>query len=156
MIHFEPTTAADFATYVDRAIAEYAADHVKSGRWTEEEALEKSRQEFAELLPQGVATPDHYIYSVFNDAGERVGILWLNMRGEGARRSAWIYEIEIFSAYRRQGYGEAAFHEMERRVRELGGHKVGLHVFGHNAPAYAMYTKLGYQPKNIRMEKELE
>ena len=48
------------------------------------------------------------------------------------------------------------FHEMERRVRDLGGHQIGLHVFGHNQPAYAMYTKLGYVPTNITMAKALD
>ena len=38
----------------------------------------------------------------------------------------------------------------------MGLHKMGLHVFGHNLAARALYEKLGYVPVNINMEKQLD
>jgi ribosomal protein S18 acetylase RimI-like enzyme len=41
------------------------------------------------------------------------------------------------------------------KARELGADTVGLHVFGHNAPAYALYRSLGFVETNISMSLEL-
>ena len=38
---------------------------------------------------------------------------------------------------------------------ELGIDRVELHVFGHNAPARALYEKAGYTPASIVMVKQL-
>jgi len=46
MVTLEPMTEAEFQSFVEPAIAEYAQGHVTDGQWAEEEALEKSRKEF--------------------------------------------------------------------------------------------------------------
>lgn len=45
---------------------------------------------------------------------------------------------------------------LEGEVRALGLSGVGLHVFGHNAGALALYRKLGYQPTSIQMFKAID
>ena len=44
---------------------------------------------------------------------------------------------------------------VETRVRELGLGAIALHVFGHNAPARALYASLGYEPTNLHLLKKL-
>lgn len=156
MITFRPMTEAEFQNYLEPSIVEYARDHVTNGRWTEEEALEKSRQEFADLLPDGVATPDHHLFTLINEEQQKVGVLWVAMRESQGQRAAFVYDVIIDEAFRRRGYGFEAFRELENKVRELGGHKISLHVFGNNHSAQALYKKLGYETTNIMMSRSLD
>jgi ribosomal protein S18 acetylase RimI-like enzyme len=153
MITLEPMTEDELQSFLGQAIAEYAQDHVQAGRWTAEEALEESRKEFAALLPDGVKSPNHYLFTLVNEAQQKVGILWVAMRGQG---EAFVYDIRVHDAFQRRGYGSEAFRQLEDKARALGATKIALHVFGHNHAAIDMYTKLGYQPTNILMAKPLE
>lgn len=153
MVTLEPMTEAEYQNFLEPAIAEYAQNHVQAGQWTAEEAAEKARKEFLDLLPDGVKTPNHYLFTLVNESQQKVGILWFAMRGP---REAFVYDIRIDDAFRRRGYGSQAFHELENKVRTLRGVRIGLHVFGKNHGAIAMYNKLGYEPTNILMAKTLE
>lgn len=147
-------TQEQFDAWLPEAIAGYAAEHVASGRWAEDEALEKSREEHATLLPQGPATPGHHLWSIVRSKDhEPVGLLWLGVIPKPP--SGWIYNIEIFPPFRRRGYAEAAMLELEREVRRLGLGAIGLHVFAANSAARPLYEKLGYEPTNVIMSKRL-
>jgi len=156
MVILRPMTEAEFQPFCELSIAEYAQDHVANGRWSEEEALEKASKEFQELLPDGMATPDHYLFTIINGAQQRVGVLWFGMRKSQGQRAGFVYDVRIDEAFRRQGYGSQAFHELENKVRALGGVKILLHVFGNNYAAQEMYKKLGYETTNIQMAKRLD
>ncbi|GCE07440.1 GNAT family N-acetyltransferase [Dictyobacter aurantiacus] len=157
MVILEPMSEVDFQSYLDFAVADYAQEHVKSGRWSQEEALEQSRKQYAELLPNGVASPDQYLFTIVDpDHQRKVGILWFAREARAGQHAAFVYDVRIDEEYRHQGYGSQAFLEMEKKVRDLGLSRIGLHVFGHNQPALAMYQKLGYVATNIVMAKDLD
>jgi ribosomal protein S18 acetylase RimI-like enzyme len=67
----------------------------------------------------------------------------------------WIYDLEIFERFRRKGYAKRTLEAAEREAKELGIDQMELHVFGHNAPARALYEKAGYAPTSIVMAKQL-
>lgn len=48
-----PMTQPEYAAWLAATIPEYAADKVASGQWAEDAALELSKKEYGELLPQG-------------------------------------------------------------------------------------------------------
>ena len=152
MITLVPMTDAEYQRFLEPAIAEYAQDHVTAGQWTAEEALEQSRKEFLGLLPDGVKTPNHYLFTLVNEAQQNVGMLWFTMRGP---HTAFVYDIRIDGAFRRRGYASQAFLELEQKARDLGATRISLHVFGNNHAAIGMYNKLGYEPTNILMAKTL-
>ncbi|WP_136625295.1 GNAT family N-acetyltransferase [Dictyobacter kobayashii] len=157
MVVLEPMTEAELQSYLDFAVADYAQEHVKSGRWSEGEALALAKKQYAELLPAGVASPQQYLFTLVDPEQQRkVGILWFAIEERRGRRGAFVYDIRIEEAYRHQGYGSQAFREMEMKVRALGASQIGLHVFGHNQVALEMYQKLGYVATNISMVKELD
>ncbi len=52
-----PMTDAEYAEYLTWIIPDYAADHVRAGNWSAEEAEAKSAAEMQELLPMGRAHP---------------------------------------------------------------------------------------------------
>ncbi len=156
MIQLVPMTAAEYQVYLQRVVGEYAAEHVKAGRWQSDEALERSAEEFRQLLPEGVATQDNYLYCLTDEAlAVKVGILWLAHLRRGTQAIMFIYDIEIDEHYRRKGYGELAMLAAEERARALGLDTIALHVFGFNHAARALYEKLGYEITNIQMAKRL-
>jgi len=154
-IELVPMTSEQFGAWLPGTIAGYAAEHVRTGRWSEEEALERSREEHHRLLPDGLATPDHHLWNVVPaGGGEAVGMVWFQALHKPAP-SAFIYNIEIYPQFRRRGYAEQAMLELEKEARRLGLESIRLHVFGHNTAARPLYEKLGYVPTNINMLKRL-
>jgi ribosomal protein S18 acetylase RimI-like enzyme len=148
-------TEAEYQAFLEPSIREYAEDHVKDGEWSEEEALEKSRKEFYDLLPQGLETPNHYLFTIVNEEQQNVGMIWFMLRKRQGKLAAFIYDVKVDEPFRRRGYASQAFRELEHKVRELGGSKIALHVFGHNHGAIQLYTKLGYVVTNLHMAKEI-
>lgn len=157
MVRLAPMTESDFDSYYQKGVASYAEENVRGGHWSAEEALEKSAAEYRKLLPDGLATPDHYLYTI-EDATTHtaVGLLWFALQRRGGQATAFVYDVSIHPPYRRQGYATRAFQALEERARELGARQIQLHVFGHNHGARALYEKLGFVPTNIIMSKALD
>lgn len=156
MTHLVPMTAEAFGPYLEDAVSAYAKDNVESGRWPEQGALARSQADFDSLLPQGPKTPDNYLFEIKTAAaGPAIGFLWFAVVEKGGLRSAFVYDIEIKPEFRRQGHAKAAFEALEKFVRELGLSSIGLHVFGHNPEAQALYGSLGYRVTGINMLKNL-
>ena len=143
-----------FREYREHLVHDYAADKVRAGVWSAEEAEDRSAKEVDGLLSEGTLTRGHYLYSVRDETvpGE-VGILWVSPRDSG--RSLWIYDIIVHERFRRRGYASRILDLVEDKARELGAGKVELHVFGHNHGARALYEKLGYTPTSIVMAKRV-
>lgn len=149
-----PMSAAEFLVFVDESVPAYAADKVATGQWRADEAIALSRREFDELLPQGLATPGHHLFTVREAAtGAAVGRLWIAEQARGGSKVAYVYDVAIFAEHQRKGHASRAFGALEAEVRVLGLEGIALHVFGHNRGAQALYAKLGYQPTNIHMFK---
>ncbi|HXN92242.1 MAG TPA: GNAT family N-acetyltransferase [Candidatus Sulfotelmatobacter sp.] len=154
-INLEPMTQEQYEAWLPGEVADYAHEHVLTGRWSEAEALQLSRDEHEKLLPQGLATPDNHLWSIVRSSDrEPVGMLWMGVVHKPSRR-AFIYNIEIYPQFRRHGYAMQAMLRLEEEARGLGLDAIGLHVFGHNTAARPLYEKLGYVPTNINMTKGL-
>lgn len=145
-----------FATYRENLTRDYAADKVRAGVWSSEEAVRRAEADVDGLLAEGTDTEGHYLYLLRDDlAGEEVGIVWLAVRDSGVGRTVWIYDIEVHKPLRRKGHGTRALRAVEKRAAELGAEKVELHVFGHNPGARALYERSGFTPTSIVMSKRL-
>ncbi len=157
MIDLTSMTAAEYERYYERLVVEYAADKVRSGNWTSEESVRRSREECQTLLPQGPDTPGQHLYRILDtETGERVGVVWLAEDGRKSPPIGFIYDLEVEAPYRRRGYATRAMLALEVKARELGLATLSLHVFGFNHEARALYEKLGYAITNINMSKALK
>ena len=157
MIRLEPMTEAEYQQYLAENIPLYALEHVKAGRWSPEEALQRAEEEYQQFLPDGLHTKDQYFFSIVDEQiGAKVGILWFAIRHRGQKPMAFVFDVIVAENYQRRGYGTQAFYALEERVRDLGIQTISLHVFGHNHAARAMYEKLGYIPTNIQLSKTLD
>lgn len=150
-----PMTEPEYAAYLGAAITAYAADKIASGQWSQAEALALSQQSFEQLLPQGLATPDHYLFTIQAPGEVGVGMIWMGAQVRAGQRIGWIYDVSIKVEHQRQGHATRAFNALENTARTLGLAGIALHVFGHNSGAQALYASLGYQITNLNLFKPL-
>jgi ribosomal protein S18 acetylase RimI-like enzyme len=149
-----PMTQPEFDAFLEQAIPEYAEDNVKAGYWGQEEALEKSRKEFEQLLPQGLKSENHYLYTLY-DGNDAVGIIWMRANVDRPTRSGFIFDVRIDEKSRGKGYGKQIMLLLEEKARELGLKSLALHVFGSNQVARGLYEKLGYEVSSLNVTKPL-
>jgi ribosomal protein S18 acetylase RimI-like enzyme len=157
MVELDRMTDAEFEVFVERAVPAYAVSKVRAGNWNADDALQRAAGEFQALLPLGLGTADHHLYTVreaIGSAGRVVGSLWL-AEVPGARRTAYVYDIFIDEAFRGRGLGEATMGAAEAESLRLGVDELKLHVFADNTQARALYEKLGYQVTNLNLSKRL-
>jgi ribosomal protein S18 acetylase RimI-like enzyme len=149
-------TQAEFEKFLSDAIEEYAQEHVAAGNWHADDAVRLSKEEHDRLLPNGVSSPDQYLYSILNtDTGSNVGLIWFAVRQDGLKRYAFIFNIHLDEDQRGKGYGKQAMLAIEEKVKALSLDTISLHVFGHNQVARALYEKIGYEVTNVLMSKKL-
>jgi ribosomal protein S18 acetylase RimI-like enzyme len=157
MVRLVPMTEEEFGDYLEQEIREYAAENVRAGYWTEEEALERSRKAHEELLPNGIKTKDHLLYRIqIPESGEKVGAMWLNVSLDTPHPSGFIFDIILDEAQRGKGYGKQAMLALEEVAKGMGLESLALHVFTHNTTAMKLYEKLGYTVTSQNMVKRLQ
>ena len=149
-----PMTQPEYDEYLKHLIPDYAADNVRAGYWDESEALEKSRQQTAALLPQGLQTKDHYIYNLV-DGDQIVGMIWLKAQLDRAVKSGFIFDVMVDEKFRGKGYGRQVMSLIEEKARELDLKSIGLHVFAYNKVAKNLYESMGYEVSSLNMIKKL-
>lgn len=150
MVRLVPMNEADLQAFLDELIPHYAREKVESGVWREEEALALSREAVLRLLPDGLATADHYLYMIEEAGGARTGYIWLYV--DQGKQAAFLYEISLYEEWRGRGVGKDTMAAMEQKAKELGAKSVGLHVFAHNRRALKLYEKSGYHATDITMK----
>jgi ribosomal protein S18 acetylase RimI-like enzyme len=156
MVILAPMNPDAFVGYREAAATGYAEDNVAFGRWPKAGALQRSYEDFDESLPQGLATPDNFLYEILiKSTGAAVGIIWFAVVVKNGLRSAFVYDVEVKPEFRRHGYARAAFSALEPLVHALGLSSIGLHVFGNNSGAQALYHSLGYGITGINMLKQI-
>ncbi|KGP73066.1 GNAT family N-acetyltransferase [Pontibacillus yanchengensis] len=154
-ITLQPMSQEIFENYYEQSIEEYAAEHVQAGNWTEEEAIPNAQEQFKQLLPNGLDTLQHVLFSVQNEQKESIGVLWIKIEDKTDERRAFIYDIKLHENQRDKGYGRATMHALEEYAGQTGIKQIGLHVFAHNKRALALYEKLGYEVTDLVMKKRL-
>lgn len=136
-----PFPESEFEAWRAEAIKGYAESIAESGALIAEEALQRSTQQFAELLPDGLATPGHAFWAIDVDE-ERVAMIWVRHRNEPGR--SFVLSVQVTPEHRGKGYGKAIMRLGERLTFDAGDSHLALNVFGQNATAIGLYTSLGY------------
>lgn len=91
-----------------------------------------------------------------NEAGEIVGNAWVGPDPRQSAGAAWLYDINVFPAFRRRGYGSAILAAAEALTAREGWTSLGLNVFGGNEGAIALYRRNGYDVSSISMHKSVQ
>ncbi len=148
----------EFDLWAPRSMQGFAEQQVSAGLQPELEATAYARQQFAELLPSGLATPLHLQWTVHEtvEGDPVVGHLWLRVRTLSSEVEAFVFDVEIVEAARGRGLGRATMLTAEQAARELDASVVRLNVFGHNTAARRLYESLGYVVTSATMTKRLD
>jgi RimJ/RimL family protein N-acetyltransferase len=149
-----PMNQAEYDAFLEQAVPEYAADNVRAGYWDEAEALERSRKEFETLLPKGLQSEHHYLYTLY-DEENAVGLIWMRANIDRPAKSGFIFDLRINERFRGKGYGKQAMVLIEEKARELDLKSIGLHVFAYNKVAKNLYENIGYEISSLNMIKKL-
>ncbi len=149
-------TQERFQAMTERVISHYAEEPVRIGTWEGSEAVSLARVTTEEYLPKGLATPGQYFRVIEDEvSGKPVGDLWYTLRSRGRRQQLFVEWIVIEEKHRRHGYATEALRQLEGEARRLGAYWVALGTAGDNSAALSLYGKLGFQPKNIFLAKNI-
>jgi ribosomal protein S18 acetylase RimI-like enzyme len=149
-VRLEPMTDEQYRRYRERAEDGYAEQIAESGAMAWDDAVEKAAGDYARLLPEGLATPDQFLYAAYDGTAE-VGLIWINL--DGLR--GFVYDVEVHPDHRRRGYGTAIMTAAEAIARDRGARSMSLNVFGPNLGARSLYERLGYVVTSVQMRKRL-
>ena len=139
-VRLVPFTQDDYVAFSSASIDTYAEEIFKAGGFaTPEIAHTDAVRQYAELLPDGLASAGQHLWAAY-DGERRVGLLWIFVE------DAWsyIYDIEMLAEVRGQGYGSEVLELGADAARRLGATHLGLNVFGHNADARRLYERTGF------------
>jgi RimJ/RimL family protein N-acetyltransferase len=156
MIRLRPLTEQEWEPIQRETIAEYAREHVRGGRWGQDEALDKAREELDGLLPDGIHTEGHTFYAIVDSSsGKPVGHLWFQEKEKAGKPCIFLCDLRISEPFQRRGFARAAMEALEDVARQRGARRIELHVFGHNEPARRLYASVGYAETHVMMAKDL-
>src|SRR5262245_22720969 len=103
-------TEAERAKFVDEELANYADQQIRDAGWAPEEALGRARAELRPTLERELdQAPEQgeQVWSAVRPDGRSVGWLWIKPKEDVSVRTAFLYQITVVAAHRRQGYGRA-------------------------------------------------
>lgn len=155
-ISLRKMTPFELEEYLKIAVPAYAAEKERGEGMTPEMALKVATDSYAKLLPDGLGTPDQFLFTVLESQTNRsIGTLWFANKTDTGKPQAWIYDIVLEAEVRGRGYGRMLMALLEAEVRKLEILSMALHVFGHNKIAISLYEKSGFRTTNIIMAKDL-
>jgi len=153
MLKLRPMETNHFQKYLSFAVNEYAVEKIAAGTWTPEAAQKNAQLAYGRLLPNGLETPNNFLYSILNDS-EIIGYIWFGTDNENSSM-AFIFDFEIYKAYQNRGFGSKTLDLVSRETKNMGFTSLGLHVFGSNSRAIHVYQKSGFNITDIKMQKKL-
>lgn len=112
-----------------------------------------SEEKFSELIHQ-----KDMICIIAEEEGKALGLCFVSFRsrtGMIQRRTAYMDDLCVDEACRRQGIGRKLFAYAEKRAKEMGAERLDLMVWGFNEEAVAFYQSEGMQIQRYILEKKL-
>ena len=156
-VRLEPMTEQRYLSWIPETIAGFVRQRTDSGTQSEREARAEAELGFDRLLPDGLHTAGHHLWSVFDvESPDEVGYLWLAVPEQAQGDEAFVYDVAVASIARGRGLGRATMLAAEEEARRRGATAIKLNVFAHNRVARALYDSLGYQPVATQMARRLD
>jgi len=155
MLRLQAMPHTDFEEFRDLSVINYARALSRNLRINYREASQLAVEELKTILPRGFFSDDHYFYNlVTGEETQEVGKLWFYINRK--LKSAFLYDLMIFEAFQRRGYGKRALQEMEKELKAKGITVIRLNVFNDNRIARHLYLERGYDNCNQILQKFLD
>lgn len=153
MVALRPMTEPEFEAYSSTMWEDYAQHRARNAGTPIEDERAIAAEQRAQLQKDGMQTEGHYYWTVVDDDGAPVGILWVFVDPTGSR--AMIYDIAMHEDQRGKGYGKATLELLDAEMRARSIKRIELSVFGDNAVAERLYRRHGYRTVATFMAKDL-
>ncbi|MDD5264162.1 MAG: bifunctional GNAT family N-acetyltransferase/class I SAM-dependent methyltransferase [Candidatus Bipolaricaulis sp.] len=115
------------------------------------------------LLPKGVDSPDHAFRVARDEAGNELGFVWVGVAPGAPEGTCLLFDIYVHEAHRGRGVARAMLEQMLESLKGDAIKTVVLYVRADNAPARALYKKLGFVEdaapegaRSLQMRRTLE
>ena len=112
-----------------------------------------SREEFCR---RGVSSD--WICIIAEDGGTPVGFCFVELQKSAFMSRelfAYMHDIYVVPAARRQRIGTMMYRIVEREARERGALRLDLCVWSFNEDALAFYRRMGLSPQRVVLEKDI-
>ncbi|MDO5155570.1 MAG: GNAT family N-acetyltransferase [Eubacteriales bacterium] len=143
-VNLEKMSDNAYSQFMKISFEHQVEELIREENLSKEEAELETRKELDEMLPQGLETPDNYLYSIRHDE-HVVGYLWFLSEMNEDVKQVFLCDFLIYEDERCKGYGKAALVEMEKLAQDLQCKECVLFVEGINENAKKLYLKCGYQ-----------
>lgn len=143
-----------FSAWREQSVEGYASDLIETGQ-SAEDAQRHAAESMAEEFPENAPTPHNAVFDVIDDAGVRVGYVWVGRDTSGDPKSWWVWDIVVEPEFRGKGFGRTTMQLAEEYARSQGATTLSLSVFGFNHAAKGLYESLGYEVTTVKMRKTL-
>lgn len=119
----------------------------------EAEAMTKDNASFEEVFP--FAAPGHFPW--WAQVGlHQIGFALILLSDGGLEhRSAWLTDVFLEPAWRRQGYGRAFIEALKHWMKSQNVSRIDLSVRSDTPGAYAFWKAVGFQLDSYRMSQTL-
>jgi GNAT superfamily N-acetyltransferase len=154
-IKLRPMRADEFPAFAATTKEGYVRDMSENGGVDPGTARTKAEEDFARLLPDGLASAGQFLFVIEDEDGAARGALWFAEEERRGRPCAFLYDIHVDEASRGQGVGRLAMQQLEQEASARGLGAIELNVFGGNVVARSLYRSLGYAETFVGMRKQL-
>ena len=155
-IRLAPMNETDYQRFFNKTLQEYAFNQVQVGNWRAQDAVSLARQELAEMLPQGLETPNAYLSNVIDDADQPIGMMWFFVDEGRPVKTAVLLDFFLFPQFRGKGLEGQVLAVFEKGISAVGVQRVELQVFGHKQDEVNLYDAAGYRKTMVLFAKDLQ
>jgi ribosomal protein S18 acetylase RimI-like enzyme/ubiquinone/menaquinone biosynthesis C-methylase UbiE len=163
MLRLDRPTREEFDRWLGLSAERQAEDRA----WVNETDPQQERAQLDAmipmLLPTGLDSPNHAFRIARDETGEELGFVWVGAAPGMPADTSLLFDIVVHEAYRGQGVARRVLEQMFDSLKADGIRNVVLYVRADNAPARALYKKLGFAEdeapagtKDLQMRKTLE
>lgn len=144
-VSIRPMTHLEFEQFYRWSLENQAMERMEESLLPPDKALEEAAGELAQLLSDGMNTPNHHCMTIIDDTGESVGFIWTLQEEFQGKKQSFLCDIAIWESQRRKGYATAALQMAEKAAAKAGCCESVLFVKDTNVAARALYEKSGYR-----------
>lgn len=145
LVTLVPMTPSEQRVFIEAQVADYVAWLlVQPNPITSAEAGRRARRDIEAEIAEAAHELD-ILWSAHSQDALTVGWLWVKRVGVSATGgSAFLHQILVLEAHRRQGFGRAMLAALEEQLASLGYRELRLNVWDSNTAARRLYHAAGY------------
>ncbi len=163
MVRLDRLTEEEFARWLELSAQRQADDRA----WVNgsDPAVERAQVNamVPVLLPNGLDSPGHAFRVARDASGEELGFVWVGALPDAPEGTCILFDLFVHEPHRGRGIGRAILEQTFDLLRADEVDTVVLYVRADNAPARALYARLGFVAvdapegaKDLQMRKALE